>query len=132
MTYFLDTDTCIFIQKGKFACRERLISHLPHQIKIPAMVQAELWTGVRSSRDPLKAGRCVEMLLSPYEITPFDSLAAMVYAEIRSELQKMGKLAGPADLVIAATVLAHHGTLVTHNTSEFSRIGGLQLADWTR
>jgi len=38
-------------------------------------------------------------------------------------------LAGLA-VVIAATALAHRGTLVTHNTREFRRVRGLSLEDW--
>ena len=33
-------------------------------------------------------------------------------------------------LVIAAIALANRMTLVTHNTTEFSRIPGLALEDW--
>lgn len=38
---------------------------------------------------------------------------------------------GPNDLLIAATVLANNGTLITHNTKEFSRIEDLRVEDWT-
>ncbi len=96
------------------------------------MVQAELMTGVRASRDPLRSAQELETFLAPYETVPFDGLAAGAYAEIRSILAKSGQIIGTADLVIAATALAHHGTLVTHNTREFSRIPGLQIVDWTR
>jgi predicted nucleic acid-binding protein len=33
-------------------------------------------------------------------------------------------------MVIAATVLANRGILVTSNTREFSRVAGLKLEDW--
>jgi tRNA(fMet)-specific endonuclease VapC len=32
--------------------------------------------------------------------------------------------------MIAAIALAHHLTLVTHNTREFGRVEGLHLEDW--
>ncbi len=35
------------------------------------------------------------------------------------------------DMLIAATVMAAGGILVTHNTKEFSRIAGIRLEDWT-
>jgi tRNA(fMet)-specific endonuclease VapC len=34
------------------------------------------------------------------------------------------------DMLIAAIALAHKLTQVTHNTSEFSRVPGLQIVDW--
>lgn len=132
MTYFLDTDICVFILRKKFACRERLAEHRSEEIKIPSMVRAELLAGVRESKNPMRTAQEVEALIAPFETIAFDELAATVYAEMRSGLRKSGNLIGPADMIIAATTLAHHGTLVTHNAGEFSRIAGLQLADWTR
>ena len=37
---------------------------------------------------------------------------------------------GPNDLLIASIALASALTIVTHNTSEFSRVPGLKLEDW--
>lgn len=34
-------------------------------------------------------------------------------------------------MLIAATVLANKGTLVTNNVREFSRVPGLLVEDWT-
>lgn len=34
-------------------------------------------------------------------------------------------------MLIASTVLASNGTLVTHNTKEFNRIESLIVEDWT-
>ena len=34
-------------------------------------------------------------------------------------------------MMIAATVLANSGTLITHNVEEFSRVEGLLIEDWT-
>lgn len=35
-------------------------------------------------------------------------------------------------MLIAATVIANDGILVTHNVGEFSRIEGLVIEDWTK
>jgi len=51
------------------------------------------------------------------------------YSLTRLALEQRGTPVGPNDLVIAATVLAVGGTLVTHKR-EFSRIPGLSLEDW--
>jgi tRNA(fMet)-specific endonuclease VapC len=37
---------------------------------------------------------------------------------------------GPNDLMIASIAIANGLTLVTHNTSEFSRVPDLNLEDW--
>ena len=61
---------------------------------------------------------------------PFDDPAAAVYGRVRHELETGGHVIGPNDLMIAAIALVHNLTLVTHNTGEFTRITGLQIADW--
>jgi tRNA(fMet)-specific endonuclease VapC len=66
----------------------------------------------------------------PFEIVSFDSRSADYYGTVRLELEKKGQLIGPNDLVIAATVLAHGGVLVTHNVKEFKRVKGLKVEDW--
>ena len=49
-------------------------------------------------------------------------MAAQKYGILRADLEKNGQVIGANDMLIAATVLAEGGTLVTHNTREFSRI----------
>ena len=44
--------------------------------------------------------------------------------------RKRGEAIGPMDTLIAATVLDHGATLITHNTIKFSRIPGLLIKDW--
>jgi tRNA(fMet)-specific endonuclease VapC len=52
------------------------------------------------------------------------------YSLIRADLAAKGTPIGPNDLMIASIALAHDLTLVTHNTSEFSRVPGLRIEDW--
>jgi predicted nucleic acid-binding protein len=41
-----------------------------------------------------------------------------------------GQMIGSYDVQIAAIALANNCALVTHNTTEFSRVPGLKLEDW--
>jgi tRNA(fMet)-specific endonuclease VapC len=133
MIYFLDTNICIYAVKGEFpGIRRQMQSLTPEMIRIPSMVKAELLVGARKSTNPQRALLVVEKFLSPYAIVPFCERAAVVYSVLRSELEKKGKTIGPYDLIIASTVLASRGTLITRNTREFSRISGLEFQDWTR
>lgn len=70
--------------------------------------------------------------LEPFEIVGFDTDAAEIYAKIRFILEKNGRIMGPNDLLIAATVMSHKGILVTHNVREFSCVEGLHVEDWVR
>jgi len=64
-------------------------------------------------------------------VVSFDSQAAEEYALIRSVLEKQGTTIGANDYIIAATVLAHNGTLITNNIGEFQRVPRLKYYDWT-
>lgn len=43
----------------------------------------------------------------------------------RATLEREGKPIGPYDTLIAGTALANRAILVTHNTTEFARVKGL-------
>ncbi len=72
----------------------------------------------------------VEQLRQQFVSVPFDDSAAEEYGRIRSQLADLGTPIGPNDLLIAAIALTHGLILVTHNTTEFSRLDGLVIEDW--
>ena len=132
MTYYLDTNICIYFLVGKFPILlTKLTSYSPNDIKIPAIVKAELMHGAEKSIKRDENIIKINKFLLPFEITPFDAVCADYYGKIKATLEKNGILIGPNDLIIASTVLAQNGTLVTHNVNEFGRIEGLRIVDWT-
>lgn len=131
MSYFLDTNTCIYFLKGQHAnIQKNLQSKRPRDIKIPAIVMAELLFGAEHSQRVKQNRDIVVSFMAPYEIIPFDAAAAEIYARIRSRLASAGNPIGPNDLIVASTVLAHQAVLVTNNQREFKRVRGLKLANW--
>jgi tRNA(fMet)-specific endonuclease VapC len=94
------------------------------------MVKAELLHGAAKSANPEHSRTLVELFVGPFETVPFDDYSAKLYAQIRSELEQEGQVIGFNDLVIAATVMAHDGTLISSNIREFSRIKKLKLENW--
>jgi tRNA(fMet)-specific endonuclease VapC len=68
-------------------------------------------------------------LLQQFLSLPFDDRAAEEYGKIRAHLEGLGTPIGPNDLLTAAIALAYSLILVTHNTTEFSRVPGLVLED---
>ncbi len=52
------------------------------------------------------------------------------YGEIFRHLKESGKMIGQNDLWIAATALAHDRAIVTRNTSEFTRVPGLEVREF--
>lgn len=133
MKFFLDTNICIYFLKGKNKklC-ETLMSKHPDDIKIPSIVKAELLYGVCKSKQKVENEEIVRKFLLPYEIVSFGSDESEEYAKLRSRLEFEGKIIGPNDLIIASTVLAHDGRLVTNNEREFNRIELLSVENWLR
>ena len=129
--FFLDTNTCIYFIKGVYpSVRDQLLSYRPAEIRIPAPVRAELLYGARRSNQRGENERRIAAFLHPFATVSFDATAADHYADIRAKVEAQGTPIGPNDLIIAAIVRAHEGTLVTHNTREFSRVSGLSIVDW--
>ena len=94
----------------------------PDEIKIPAIVKAELLYGAEKSQRKDENIIKVNHFLLPYEIVPFDDEASIVYSKLRSSLESKGKIIGPNDLIIASIVITSEGILVTNNTNEFNHI----------
>ena len=131
MIRFLDTNICIYFLKGTFPqIKTRLMQHGPEDIKIPAIVKAELLYGAAKSEKRKENEKNITRFLEPFEIVPFDDSATACYADIRSKAEIKGSPVGPNDLIIAATVLSQNSVLVTNNTKEFRRIQELMLENW--
>lgn len=95
-----------------------------------SVVKAELYHGARRSSRVGENLALLRRFFQPFISLPFDDRCAEHYGQVRSELEREGRLIGPNDLLIAATARAHELTLVTHNTDEFARVSGLLLEDW--
>lgn len=123
--YFLDTNTCIYFLNGTY---EAIGIHLRklslREILILSIVKAELLFGLEKSK------KKYEQFLSAFETIEFDDTTAYYYAKVRMYLEKKGTIIGGNDLLIAPTVLAHNGILVTHNIKKFKRVPRLSVEDW--
>ena len=65
-----------------------------------------------------------------FETIPFDAADARVAGSIRNQLEAAGGPIGPYDILIAGQALARGSILVTANTREFQRVGGLDCENW--
>ena len=129
--YYLDTNICIYALKGQYSnIQNRLSSLRPSKIKISAIVKAELFFGAVRSNNKTKTLSAIKSFIKPFEVVSFCDECSESYAQIRSDLESSGRLVGPNDLILASTVLAKNGVLITHNTKEFSRIKELKIEDW--
>lgn len=128
--WVLDTNTLIYFFKGQGRVSDRLLSHPPGDIGIPAIVLYELEVGIAKSTSPRKRREQLKALADVTRVLPIGPAEAESAARIRVNLEKRGTPIGPYDLLIAGTAQAENATLVTRNTREFGRIKKLQVEDW--
>ena len=74
--------------------------------------------------------RVTDQILSRVKILPLDLPEALMAGDLLALLQRTGQQIGIEDVLIAATVLHHHCTLVTANTRHFIGIDKLAVENW--
>jgi tRNA(fMet)-specific endonuclease VapC len=128
--FVLDTNTLIHFFKSAGRVADKLLTVAPREVAIPAVALYELEVGVASSKPEGRRRKQLDTFVAAISVLPFDRRSAKAAAELRLTLEHLGKGIGPLDTLIAGTVLAHGGVLVTHNTDEFRRVPGLRVVDW--
>jgi tRNA(fMet)-specific endonuclease VapC len=134
LTYLLDTNACIALINGRpEAVRRRFAraSKAGDLIATSSVVLFELWYGVAKSQRPkVNAERITTFLSGPIEVLDFTPEDAEQSGRVRAALEGLGKPIGAYELLIAGQALRHKATLVTANSSEFTRVRGIRLQDW--
>jgi tRNA(fMet)-specific endonuclease VapC len=131
--YLLDTNACIRILNGTSpALGQRLRFISRSQLRLSAVVKAELIYGARKGTRVAENLRLLERFFDTIASIPFDDACAEQYGLLREELDRAGTPIGPNDLLIAATARAYSAILVTHNVREFSRVAELRIEDWEK
>ena len=130
--YLLDTNICIYAMKNSFpALSDRLLRIDPAEIMISVITVSELEYGCAKSKWSDRSRTVMNLFLSAFTVLPFTEADAVMSGRLRALLAAAGNPIGPYDIQIAAQGAAHGLTVVTHNTSEFSRVPGIMVEDWT-
>jgi len=131
MKYLLDTNICIYIIKKKpIKVIDRFKETKISDICISVITLSELMYGVEKSKDPAKNKIALIEFLAPINILAFDNDASIVYAKVRSRLEKKGISIGALDTFIASHAMSLDLILVSNNLKEFSRVEGLKFENW--
>ena len=131
--YLLDTNHCIFLINHKYPqVGRRLARQKVGAVAVSTITTAELWHGVENSARKEQNQAALGKFLLPLEVLPFDEKAVQAYGNIRCQLERMGKVIGAMDLLIAAHAVSSGAVLVSQNLREFQRVPGLKLEDWTQ
>lgn len=128
MKFLLDTNAVIRLLAGNAGVLAGVRRHTPQDFGIPAVAAHELFYGAyRSARQTQNLALLDGLHLAVLE---FDKEDARQAGEIRAALAAAGTPIGPYDVLIAGQAVARGLVLITHNVSEFVRVGGLQIEDW--
>ena len=126
--YMLDTDIASYVIRGTDkALNRRIVAHAG-RLCMSSITHHELLYGARM-KESSRLEATIAALEELVPVVEFSSAAADRAAAIRASLDLAGKTIGVMDALIAASAITEGCTLVTNNTSHFSRIGGLALAN---
>jgi tRNA(fMet)-specific endonuclease VapC len=130
LRYLLDTNLCIRVLRDRpKAVRDRFNLEA-EGLCISTIVLSELLHGAAKSDRPEHNRREVERFAARLEVLAFDEAAAAHAADIRADLERLGRPIGGYDLLIAGHARSRGLTVVTGNLAEFGRIEGLRSEDW--
>jgi tRNA(fMet)-specific endonuclease VapC len=136
--YLLDTDTLSRLHAGDQRLQTYRARFEPAQVATTAITRIEMLQGrfdfILKATDGEQLFRAFawlvrsEELLGQIFLLPINDRVTAAFDDLRrnKKLKKIGR----ADLLIAATALAHAATLVTRNLRHFRQIPGLQVEIW--
>jgi tRNA(fMet)-specific endonuclease VapC len=130
LRYLLDTNLCIRVLRDKpKGLRSRFNAEVG-ALCISTVVLTELLHGAAKSAKPAENHAGVERFTSRLDVLPFDAAAATHAADIRTTLERQGRMIGSYDVLIAGHARSRSLIVVTGNLGEFTRVDGLRCEDW--
>jgi tRNA(fMet)-specific endonuclease VapC len=131
--YMLDTNICSFLIRERPPTIARQLDALTGEdtTAISSVVYFELRAGA-ALKNSSRLSDLITALIARLSdgVSPFDAEAAQYAAVVEADLSAKGQRISAYDVMIAGHALATNSVLVTNNTREFERVGGLRLADW--
>lgn len=137
LQYVLDTDHLTLFEHGHAALVARVIAEPVGTVGVTAVTVEEALRGrlahlARARNGAERIRRYQQMLetvhmLQCFPVASFDQAAEDLF----QQLVPMRLRIGTQDLKIAAVTLSRGLILLTHNRSDFARVPGLNLDDWT-
>ncbi len=130
--FLLDTNVVIDLGRQRnIVLMSRVSGTSTDELAISSISLGELYYGEQRVGVPSRSLLALNSFLAPVAVLPFGHREASFYGLVRADLERKGMTIGAHDLMIAATALAHDITLVTRDTSDFSRVQDLRIEDWS-
>jgi tRNA(fMet)-specific endonuclease VapC len=133
IAWLLDTNAFIALMTRRSeTLLRRIAANAPESLAISAIVAHELYYGAYRSERIERNLETLRLFLADFKMLELDREDARAAGEIRAALARRGTPIGPYDVLIAGQAKARGLTLVTNNVSEFRRVEGLRIEDWTQ
>lgn len=126
----LDTNICVYFLNGKFNLDQKIDKAGFENCCVSEITIAELKYGVEKSTQKERNRKTLETFQDKFDVIPIFP-ALDIYAKEKSRLKTKGKILDDFDLLIGASAIFNNLTLVTRNVSDFDRLSGIQIEDWT-
>jgi tRNA(fMet)-specific endonuclease VapC len=130
LAYMLDTNICIHVMKAYPQDLREKFNALAEQLCISSITLGELHYGAEKSARRAANLTAIEQFAARLEVLPFDSSAASHYGQLRAELERAGRPAGPYGMQIGGHARSQGLTVITNNLREFARMPGLRSETW--
>ena len=128
--YLLDTNICIYFLKGQFDLHRKIKERGEENCFLSEITIAELKFGAENSIYKELNRKKHEAFQAKFKILPIFP-ALDIYAKEKARLKTKGRMLDDFDLLIGATAIYNNLTLVTRNVSDFDRLDGIVIEDWT-
>jgi len=128
--YMLDTNLCIRVLRDRPNALRQRFNVEADGLCISSIVLTELLHGAAKSARPGDNRIEVERFTSRLGVLAFDETAAHHAADIRAALERVGRIIGGYDLLIAGHARSRGLVVVTSNLGEFRGVDGLRSEDW--
>ena len=128
--YLLDTNICAYFLNGKFNLEAKIDEVGFEYCCVSEIAIAELKYGVAKSTQREKNRKTLETFQLKFDILPIFP-ALDIYATEKARLKTSGKILDDFDLLIGSTAIFNNLILVTKNVSDFNRLDGITIEDWT-
>jgi tRNA(fMet)-specific endonuclease VapC len=138
--YVLDTNivsTLLDQRRNNLNLSRRILAEVSEHLFISVITVEEIISGGLSSvnrvrQTPAVVSKYQDFVwlfdaLHRFQILPYTSTAYQIYRSMTMRQKRVGT----QDCRIAATAIALGYTVVTANTSDFYKIGGVAVEDWT-
>jgi tRNA(fMet)-specific endonuclease VapC len=131
LKYIIDSDILIYFLKNHPKVVNKFAEAEPDDIAVTIISYAELLFGAYNSLKIKENLSKIKSFLETMTLVNFDKPAADIFARLKSDLRKEGKIISDMDLIIASICIANQWTLITNNLKHFKRIRELKIENWS-